>query len=197
MIPTANIKAENIRAKKMDASVVLCHRKTFRIDSKQPDNLQERFLPRRQEKRLMKSRESELGIYKPATNDTVDIPISESTVHAGFPSPADDFLEGSLDLNKLVIKHPEATFFARVEGDSMRDDGIEEGDILVVDKAAEAYDGCLAVAFVEGEFTLKRVRFEADRILLVPSNPKYETIEIKHDDNISIWGVVGWIIKKM
>lgn len=138
-----------------------------------------------------------LGIYKPESNRVVDIPISESTVHAGFPSPADDFLEGSLDLNKLVIKHPEATFFARVEGDSMRDDGIEDGDILVVDKASAAYDGCLAVAFVDGEFTLKRVRFEAERILLVPSNPKYKTIEIKQDNNFSIWGVVGWIIKKM
>lgn len=196
MIPTANIKAENIRTKKMDASVVLCHRKTFRIDSKQPDNLQEQFLPRQLKKCYMSDRKKS-GIYKPESNEVVDIPISESTVHAGFPSPADDFLEGSLDLNKLVIKHPEATFFARVEGDSMRDDGIAEGDILVVDKAAEAYDGCLAVAFVDGEFTLKRVCFEADRILLVPSNPKYETIEIKHDDNFSIWGVVGWIIKKM
>lgn len=196
MIPTANIKAENIRTKKMDASVVLCHRKTFRINSKQPDNLQEQFLPRQLKKCCMSDRKK-LGIYKPESNEIVDIPISESTVHAGFPSPADDFLEGSLDLNKLVIKHPEATFFARVEGDSMRDGGIAEGDILVVDKASEAYDGCLAVAFVDGEFTLKRVCFEADRILLVPSNPKYKTIEIKRDNNFSIWGVVGWIIKKM
>lgn len=145
----------------------------------------------------MNDTENNLFIYKPESNEVVDIPISENTVHAGFPSPADDFLEGSLDLNKLVIKHPEATFFARVEGDSMRDDGIAEGDILVVDKASEAYDGCLAVAFVDGEFTLKRVRFEADRILLVPSNSKYKTIEIKRDNNFSIWGVVGWIIKKM
>jgi error-prone repair: SOS-response transcriptional repressor umuD homolog len=140
--------------------------------------------------------DDELHIYRPADDDAAQIPIAESTVHAGFPSPADDFLEGALDLNRLVIKHPESTFFARVEGDSMRDEGIVEGDILVVDKAAEAYDGCLAVAFVNGEFTLKRVRFKPDSILLVPANPKYETIEIRDGENFSVWGVVGWIVKK-
>ncbi len=145
----------------------------------------------------MSEPKDELTIYKPEDSGIVDIPVAESTVHAGFPSPADDFLEGSLDLNRLVIKHPEATFFARVEGDSMSGEGIAEGDILVVDKAAEPYDGCLAVAFVDGEFTLKRVRYEADRILLVPSNPKYRTIEISRDEDFSVWGVVRWIIKRM
>ena len=119
------------------------------------------------------------------------------SVHAGFPSPADDFLEGSLDLNSLVIKHPEATFFARVEGDSMQDEGIAEGDILVVDKAIEPFDGCLAVAYVEGEFTLKRVRMEPDRILLVPANPRYKIIEIAAGQDFAVWGVVRWIVKQV
>lgn len=138
-----------------------------------------------------------LKIYTPDNCAEPDIPLMESTVHAGFPSPADDFLEGSLDLNTLVIKHPEATFFARVEGDSMQDEGIAEGDILVVDKAAEPFDGCLAVAYVEGEFTLKRVRMEPDRILLVPANPKYPVIEIATGQDFSVWGVVKWIIKQV
>lgn len=123
--------------------------------------------------------------------------MAESSVHAGFPSPADDFLEGALDLNGLVIKHPEATFFARVEGDSMQDEGIAEGDILVVDKAEEPFDGCLAVAYVDGEFTLKRVRMEQDRLLLVPANPKYPTIEITAENDFAVWGVVRWIVKRV
>jgi len=137
-----------------------------------------------------------LKIYAPDSNRTSKIPLAESPVHAGFPSPADDFLEGSLDLNSLVIRHPEATFFARVEGDSMQDEGIAEGDILVVDKAEEPFDGCLAVAYVDGEFTLKRVRMEPGRILLVPANPAYKTIEITPDNDFAVWGVVRWIVKR-
>ena len=138
-----------------------------------------------------------LKIFQPETDSPARIPLAESPVHAGFPSPAEDFLEGSLDLNNLVIKHPEARFFARVEGDSMQDEGIAEGDILVVDKAIEPFDGCLAVAYVEGEFTLKRVRMEPDRILLVPANPRYKIIEIAAGQDFAVWGVVRWIVKQV
>ena len=79
----------------------------------------------------------------------------------------------------------------------MKDEGITEDDILVVDKAVEAYDGCLAVAYVDGEFTLKRVRMEPDRILLVPANPKYPTIEIAAGQDFAVWGVVKWVIKQV
>lgn len=142
-------------------------------------------------------KKKEISIHKPDISASVAIPLSESSVHAGFPSPADDFLEESLDLNSLVIRHPEATFFARVEGDSMKDEGIVEGDILVVDKSVEPYDGCLAVAYIDGEFTLKRVKFEPDKILLVPANPKYKTIEISPDIEFSVWGVVRWVLKSV
>lgn len=145
----------------------------------------------------MKEQDSKLRIFQPELSDAIEIPLSQSGVHAGFPSPADDFLEGSLDLNKLVIKHPEATFFARVQGDSMKDEGIAEDDLLVVDKAVRPYDGCLAVAYIDGEFTLKRVRFEPGRILLVPANAKYKTIEIMPDNEFAIWGVVNFIIKSV
>ena len=136
-----------------------------------------------------------MAFLKPEISVPLEIPLAESGVHAGFPSPADDFLEGSLDLNSLVIRHPEATFFARVEGDSMKDEGIVEGDILVVDKSIEPYDGCLAVAVVDGEFTLKRVRKEPDKILLVPANPKYKVIEISPENEFAVWGVVNWVLK--
>lgn len=138
-----------------------------------------------------------MAFLKPEISVPFEIPLAESGVHAGFPSPADDFLEGSLDLNRLVIRHPEATFFARVEGDSMKDEGIVEGDILVVDKSIEPYDGCLAVAFVDGEFTLKRVRMEPDKILLVPANPKYKVIEISPENEFAVWGVVNWVLKNV
>lgn len=145
----------------------------------------------------MEPSEDKLRIYRPEAEGELEIPLAESGIHAGFPSPADDFLEGSLDLNRLVIKHPEATFFARVEGDSMKDDGIAEGDLVVVDKAVEPYDGCLAAAYIDGEFTLKRVRIEPDRILLVPANPKYRTIEVSPDNEFAVWGVVKWILKNV
>lgn len=138
-----------------------------------------------------------LKIYRLEEDTGRRVPLSESTVHAGFPSPADDFLEGELDLNGLVIRHPEATFFARVEGDSMQGEGITEGDILVVDKAVEPFDGCLAVAYVNGGFTLKRVRMEAGRILLVPANPRYPTIEIAAGQEFAVWGVVQWVVKRV
>lgn len=145
----------------------------------------------------MEPSEKEMKLYRPEQCERMEIPLAESGVHAGFPSPAEDFLEGSLDLNKLVVKHPEATFFARVVGDSMKDEGIVEGDLLVVDKAVRPYNGCLAVSYVDGEFTLKRVRFEHDRILLVPANAHYATIEISPDNDFAIWGVVRWLIKSL
>ena len=135
-------------------------------------------------------------MFQPQTDASMEIPLAESGVHAGFPSPADDFLEGSLDLNSLVVRHPEATFYARVEGDSMKDEGITEGDLLVVDKAVEPYDGCLAVAFIDGEFTLKRVRMYPDKICLVPANPRYPVIKIDPDGEFAVWGVVSYIVKK-
>lgn len=145
----------------------------------------------------MKQPKDKLKIFQPEYKTEIEIPLAESGVRAGFPSAADDFLEGSLDLNKLVVKHPEATFFARVEGDSMKDEGIAEGDLLVVDKAVRPYDGCLAVAYIDGEFTLKRVRIEPGKILLVPANPKYKTIEISPENEFAVWGVVQFIVKKV
>lgn len=145
----------------------------------------------------MDSEDKELKMYEPERDISTPIPFAQSGVHAGFPSPADDFLEGSLDLNDLVIKHPEATFFARVEGDSMQDEGIAEGDILIVDKAVEPFDGCLAISYIDGEFTLKRVRMQKERIVLIPANPKYPAIEVSAENDFAVWGVVNWILKSV
>lgn len=145
----------------------------------------------------MDSREIRLRFIRPDTESHVDVPLASSGVSAGFPSPADDHLEPSLDLNRSLVRHPAATFFARVDGDSMKDDCITDGDLLVVDKSVEPYDGCVAVCFLDGEFTLKRVRMDGERIVLMPANERYKPIEISKNDDFSIWGVATYAIKKI
>lgn len=135
--------------------------------------------------------------FRPEQVGGAEAPLAQSGVHAGFPSPADDFIERRLDLGRALVPHPDATFFARVEGDSMRDECIEEGDLLVVDKSVEAADGDLAVCYLDGEFTLKRIRMRAGRVRLVASNPRYEAIEVTPENDFSIWGVVTFVVKKI
>ena len=98
-----------------------------------------------------------LDFYTPDFTTELKLPLAGSPVSAGFPSPAEDYIEMALDLNKELIKHPEATFYARVKGHSMIDAGIADGDLLVIDKALEQKDGDIAVCFIDGEFTLKRL----------------------------------------
>ncbi len=125
-----------------------------------------------------------------------ELPIFES-LRAGFPSPAEDFNGSSLNITDLLIKNPESTFYARVKGDSMNGDGIDDGDILVIDKGEELYDNCIAVCFIDGEFTIKRVRREKDYILLIPSNKKYQPIKVTKDNEFIIWGIARFLIKKL
>ena len=119
------------------------------------------------------------------------------SIHAGFPSPAEDIPGTALDINKLVVKNPASTFFARVSGDSMEGDGICDGDILVIDKSEEPHDGAVAVCFINGEFTVKRLRFHDGYITLVPSNPRYPSLTVKEGDDMTVWGVVRYVIKKL
>ena len=102
--------------------------------------------------------------------------MAHDGIHAGFPSPATDYMTQAIDLNKELVRHPAATFYGRVVGDSMIDAGVEEGDILVIDKALDAKDGDMAVCFVDGEFTLKYLRFRENGLTLVPANPRYPSI---------------------
>ena len=123
--------------------------------------------------------------------------MAEDGIHAGFPSPATDYMTQAIDLNRELVKHPAATFYGRVVGDSMIDAGVEEGDILVIDKALEAQDGDMAVCFVDGEFTLKYLCLKDGRIILVPANPRYPSIEIDEGSDFMMWGVVTYVIKKV
>ena len=131
------------------------------------------------------------------TEDVQHPQMAQSEIHAGFPSPATDYMTQAIDLNRELVKHPAATFYGRVVGDSMIDDGVEEGYILVIDKALEARDGDMAVCFVDGEFTLKRLRFHDGGLSLVPANPKYPVIEVTEGVDFMMWGVVTYIIKKV
>lgn len=138
-----------------------------------------------------------ITILKADTQSAVELPMSETGISAGFPSPADDHIDLSLDLNRELIKNPASTFFARVSGVSMIDDGIDDGDLLVIDKSIEPYENCLAVAYVDGEFTLKRVKFEKNCAWLIPANKNYKPIQITEDNDFMIWGVVRYVIKKV
>jgi DNA polymerase V len=134
------------------------------------------------------------ALYSTASELPMSCPTYTSTISAGFPSPADDYIENNLDLNAMVVKHPAATFYVRVEGDSMKDAGIQSGDLLVVDRAVEAVDGKIIVAILNGEFTVKRISIKGKRIQLVPENPLYSPIEIAEGSDFQVWGVVTYVI---
>jgi DNA polymerase V len=124
------------------------------------------------------------------------LPFYTSKVMAGFPSPAEDYIEKQLDLNELLIAHPAATFFVRVEGDSMCEAGIQSGDILVVDRSVEAVSGKIVIAVLNGEFTVKRLKKEKEHIWLLPENSHYPVIKVTSESDFQIWGVVTYVIHR-
>ena len=124
------------------------------------------------------------------------LPVFFSSVQAGFPSPADDYIENQLDLNNLLIKHPAATFFVRVEGESMIDANIYSGDILIVDRSIEASNGKIVVAVLNGDFTVKRLVVKPSGRFLLPENKKFLPLKIDQNAEFQIWGVVTYIIHK-
>ena len=117
-------------------------------------------------------------------------------VRAGFPSPADDEPSEKLDLIKLLVRHPASTFFFRVGGTSMVEAEMDEGHIIIVDRSIEPYNGCSAVCFIDGEFTVKRIERHSDHTMLIAANPKFPSIRITADNEFAIWGVVTYAIKK-
>lgn len=121
-------------------------------------------------------------------------PLYTSVVPAGFPSPADDHIEGDLDLNQHLVKHPTATFFVKASGDSMIKAGIHSGDILVVDRSLEPKHGKIVIAAIEGQLTVKRLYKKGSRIALFPENDDYGPIEIPSPEDLVIWGVVTTVL---
>ena len=139
---------------------------------------------------------SNIDIFTPQSNGSMEIPLSEERVAAGFPSPADDYASTKLDLNRELIKNPASTFYARVSGLSMVDEGLNDGDLLVIDKSLEPHDGSLAVCYIDGEFTLKRFERHDGYGLLMPANREFRPIKVTGENDFIIWGIVTYIIKK-
>lgn len=138
-----------------------------------------------------------LEFFKIEENSDLELQVFENRIQAGFPSPAQGAFADTVDLNHELINNPAATFCARVIGNSMVDSGINEGDMLIIDRSLEPHDGDIAVCFIDGDFTVKRILINGDGISLVPANRKYPVIKIPKDSNFIIWGVVSHIIKKM
>ena len=124
-------------------------------------------------------------------------PLMAETVSAGFPSPAQDYIERALDLNELIVARPSATFFVRASGDSMIGAGIYSGDLLVVDRSIEPSGGSIVIALLDGEFLLKRLAFRRGRVFLDSENPDYPPRDVTGDESFEIWGVVRWVIRDM
>lgn len=138
-----------------------------------------------------------IEIYKTDTAQSTPLPYANEGIHAGFPSPAQDYMDATIDLNRELIKNPASTFCGRVIGDSMLDENIKDGDVLVIDKSLEPQDGDLAVCFIDGEFTLKRIKIiDKEHGLLLPSNSKYPPIPVTPENNFRVWGIVTYTIMK-
>ena len=138
-----------------------------------------------------------LEFFKPCLEKKIELPFLEGGISAGFPSPAMDFLESKVDINSLLIKNPKTTFYARVSGNSMIDTGIHNDDYLVVDRSLEAEDNKIAICFIDGEFTVKRIHVEKECLYLMPENEDYKPIKVTEENQLIIWGMVTYVIKKV
>ncbi|MFH2012331.1 MAG: translesion error-prone DNA polymerase V autoproteolytic subunit [Pseudomonadota bacterium] len=136
-----------------------------------------------------------LDIYSASSETELALPIIPGGISAGFPSPALDFIDLSIDLNKHLIKHPAATFYGLVKGFSMQDAGIGNGDLLVIDKSIEPADGKIAVCYIDGEFTIKRIKIEKNTCWLLPANEDYNPIKVTPENDFLVWGIVTHVIK--
>ncbi len=125
------------------------------------------------------------------------LPLFDGSVPAGFPSPAEDYVEGKLDLNEYLVEHEAATFYVRVKGHSMSGAGILDGDIIAVDRAVEARHGDTVLAVIDGELTVKDLHRDAETVRLLPRNPDFAPIEFKQGQELTIWGVVTGVVRKL
>ncbi|GAA0735870.1 MULTISPECIES: LexA family protein [Flavobacteriaceae] len=138
-----------------------------------------------------------LEFYSPDDSHDLEVVLAQTGISAGFPSPADDFKEFKISLDKTLVKNKEATFYARVSGQSMIGAGLDDGDLLVVDKSLEPQHNKIAVCFIDGEFTVKRLRVTKEGVYLQPENPAYEPLLVTNDNDFQIWGIVTHVIKKL
>ena len=137
-----------------------------------------------------------IEVFKIDKSTKIELPLFSDAVPAGFPSPADDYIENNLDLNKYLIQHPSSTFYIKVNGDSMVEANIYCGDILIIDRSIKIQNNDVALVILNGNFTVKRLRIIGKTILLVPENAKYQTVKVSKEMDFEVWGKVVWSIHK-
>ena len=138
-----------------------------------------------------------ITFFIPDLENTNELPFITSGIKAGFPSPAADFDETKISLDNVLVKNREATFYAKASGTSMIGAGIDDGDIMVIDRSLEAQNNKIAVCFIDGEFTVKRIKIEKDGVFLMPENSNYQPIKVTDENELVIWGIVTYVIKKV
>lgn len=137
-----------------------------------------------------------IDIFSADTETELELPLVDSGISAGFPSPALDFIDLSIDLNRHLIKHPTATFYGRVKGSSLKNAGVDDGDLLIIDRSLEPVHGKIVVCYLDGEFTAKRINITTNKELwLMPENEDYKPIKVTEENDVIIWGVVTHVIK--
>lgn len=142
-------------------------------------------------------KKNNLSFFIPNTESNLEMPYISSGIKAGFPSPAADFDGTRISIDQIVVKNATATFYAKANGNSMIGAGIDDGDILVIDKSIEPQDGKIAVCFIDGEFTVKRIKVQENSLLLLPENKLFEPIEVTQENDFIIWGIVTYVVKKL
>lgn len=138
-----------------------------------------------------------IEFFIPNFENSRELPFITSGIKAGFPSPAADFDETRISLDKALVKNPDTTFYAKANGQSMKGAGIDDGDIMVIDRSIEPRNDKIAVCLIDGEFTVKRIKKTKEELLLMPENSDFQPIKINEDNQLVIWGIVTYIIKKV
>lgn len=138
-----------------------------------------------------------LVFYTPDFSTSASLPFIDGGLRAGFPSPADDFLEVRIDFNEDIVKNKDATFYAKVKGSSMKNAGIFDGDLLVIDRSLEPLNNKIAVCFIDGEFTVKRIKKEKNTVWLIPENEEFQPIKVTEDNEFIVWGIAIASIKRL
>ena len=137
-----------------------------------------------------------LIMYSADLSKELALTFADGGIRAGFPSPAQDFMGDSIDLNRELVRHPATTFYARAVGDSMKGCGIDDGDLLVIDKSIEPREGDIVVAFIDGEFTKVKLEPDGSCLWLMPANEDYPPIKVTEDNHFIVWGVLTYNIKR-
>ena len=140
---------------------------------------------------------SKITFFVPDSDNPIMTSFISGEIKAGFPSPAADFEELKLSLDHLLIKNREATFYAKASGNSMTEAGIDDGDIMVIDRSLEPRNNAIAVCLIDGEFTVKRIKKDGEELYLMPENSQYKPIKVEEENELIIWGIVTYVIKKM